>query len=33
MQIIGSAFAEAGIIQIAHIFEQTADFAAGSAPL
>jgi len=33
MQIIGSAFGEAGIIQIAQAFEQTADFAVGSPAL
>ena len=32
LQLIGPAFGEAGIIDIAHIFEQTADFAFGSPP-
>lgn len=33
MQIIGKAFAEAELIQIAHAFEQTADFASGAPQL
>ena len=32
LQIIGKAFGEANIIKIAHIFEQTADFAPGTPP-
>lgn len=32
IQIIGKAFGESDIIKIAHVFEQTAEFAAGSAP-
>ncbi len=32
LQIIGKAFGEAEIIRIAHVFEQTADFASGRPP-
>lgn len=33
MQIIGKAFGEKDIITIAHVFEQTADFAVGTPEL
>lgn len=32
LQIIGKAFGEREIIRIAHVFEQTADFACGRPP-
>ena len=32
LQIIGKAFDEGEIIRIAHVFEQTADFACGTPP-
>jgi aspartyl-tRNA(Asn)/glutamyl-tRNA(Gln) amidotransferase subunit A len=32
LQIIGRAFGEADMISVAHVFEQTADFAWGSPP-
>lgn len=33
LQIIGRAFGEAQLIQLAHVFEQTADFAQGQPQL
>ncbi len=33
LQIIGRAFGEAELIQLAHVFEQTADFAQGQPQL
>ena len=32
LQIIGRAFGEADLLHVAHVFEQTADFAGGSPP-
>lgn len=33
LQIIGRAFGEADLLHVAHVFEQTADFAWGAPPL